>query len=284
MSAGYHEEDVVGKAVDWRLLARLWTYVRPHVGWLVFSTVALGAISWLDLLPAKLLKDLLDGPLAARLAGSLDGDGFGLALRDTVLLFAGAVTAAFLLRRFQMIAVGHLGQRVMQDLRMAVFSHVQRQPLSFYDRNPVGRLVTRTVHDVESLNEVLVSGVDALFHDLFKIALIAGWLLFVNWRLALVTFAVLPPLFWIARLFRAGNRTATPLADRHEHEEHACGEQQASDDRRHVGRARRLVVELPQQPGREQREQDQAPGEGNGDSQRRASDGMAGQYRAPVLA
>jgi ATP-binding cassette subfamily B protein len=96
----------------------------------------------------------------------------------------------------------------MQDLRMAVFSHVQRQPLSFYDRNPVGRLVTRSVYDVESLNEVLVSGVDALFHDLFKIALIAGWLLFVNWRLALVTFLVLPPLFWVARRFRAGNRTA----------------------------------------------------------------------------
>jgi ATP-binding cassette subfamily B protein len=96
----------------------------------------------------------------------------------------------------------------MQDLRMAVFRHVQRQPLSFFDRNPVGRLVTRTVHDVESLNEVLVSGVDALFHDLFKIALIAGWLLVVNWRLALVTFAVLPPLFWVASRFRAGNRAA----------------------------------------------------------------------------
>jgi ATP-binding cassette subfamily B protein len=207
-AAGYHEEDVVGKAVDWRLLARLWTFVRPHAAWLLFSTVALASLSWLDLLPAKLLKDLLDGALAERLAGRLDDAGFAEALAGTVLAFGGAMTAAFLLRRWQMTAVHVAGLRTMQDLRMAIFSRIQRQPLSFYDRNPVGRLVTRTVHDVESLNEVLVSGVDALFHDFLKIGLIAGWLLLINWRLALVTFAVLPPLFWVARVFRTSNRSA----------------------------------------------------------------------------
>jgi ATP-binding cassette subfamily B multidrug efflux pump len=207
-TAGYHEEDVVGKAVDWRLLSRLWTYIRPHEGWLLFSTLTLGAISWLDLLPAKFLKDLLDGPVADRLRGALTDAAFTDALGGKVLLFAAAMAGAFLLRRAQMIAIGRLGQRVMQDLRMAVFGHIQRQPLSFYDRNPVGRLVTRTVYDVESLNEVLVSGVDALFHDLFKILLISGWLLFIHWQLALVTFAVLPPLFWIANVFRTSNRAA----------------------------------------------------------------------------
>jgi len=207
-AAAYHEEDVVGKAVDWRLLSRLWTFIRPHAGWLAFSTVALAAVSWLDLLPAMLLKDLLDGALAERLAGRLDDAGFSAELGRTVLLFAGAVVGAFALRRWQMLAVNVAGLRTMQDLRVAVFSHIQRQPLAFYDRNPVGRLVTRTVYDVESLNEVLVSGVDALFHDFLKIALIAGWLLFINWRLALVTFAVLPPLFWVASAFRSSNRAA----------------------------------------------------------------------------
>lgn len=207
-AAGYHEEDVVGKAVDWRLLSRLWTFVRPHAGWLLFSTLALGALSFLDLYPFEVMKEVLDGPLAGKMAGRLDDAGLAAALLRTGLLLAGVLVAAFFLRMAQTLAVNLAGQRTMQDLRIAVFSHIQRQPLSYYDRNPVGRLVTRTVYDVESLNEVLVSGVDALFHDFFKIVLIAGWLLHLNWRLALVVFAVLPPLFWVANLFRTGNRAA----------------------------------------------------------------------------
>jgi ATP-binding cassette subfamily B multidrug efflux pump len=204
----FHEDDAVGKAVDVRLLRRLWTYVRPHRGWLWFSTAALAAVSWLDLLPAALLKRTVDGPLAARVAGEIGDAGLAASLGEMALLFAAALVASFVLRGLQTIAVNIAGQRTLHDLRTAVFRHCQRMPLSWYDRNPVGRLVTRAVYDVESLNEVLTSGVDALFHDFLKILFIAGWLLLVNWQLALATFVVLPPLFWAAHRFRTANRAA----------------------------------------------------------------------------
>ncbi len=210
MNAGdsYHEDDVVGKAVDLRLLGRLWTFLRPHAGWLAFSTVTLAAVSWLDLYPAFLIRDAVDGPIAERLAGRMGGGAFAVAMARAAALYGTLLGAAFALRAAQMIALNVAGQRTMLDLRVAIFRHVQSLPLSYYDRNPVGRLVTRVVYDVESLNEVLTSGVDAIFHDLLKLAMIMALLVAVNARLAAVTFLVLPPLFWVAHVFRTSNRAA----------------------------------------------------------------------------
>jgi ATP-binding cassette subfamily B protein len=198
------DDEVLGKAIDTRLLRRLWTYVRPHAGWLAVSTVALALVSFLDLYPTHLFKVVVDGPIASALSGGGGAGGLG----RYAALFAAALVGAFFLRCFQMWAINVAGQRTMLDLRTAIFRHVQSQPLSFYDRNPVGRLVTRVVYDVESLNEVLTSGVDALFHDLLKLAAIVAMLLLINWKLALVTFVVLPPMYWVAHRFRTGNREA----------------------------------------------------------------------------
>lgn len=208
MSAdSFHEDDVVGKAVDLRLLKRLWKFIRPHRGWLWFSTLSLVVVSALDLLPTELVKRVVDGPVARFQetgdAAALTGD-----LARVAALFGGALLLAFLLRAAQMIAINTVGQRTMLDLRTAVFAHVQRQPLSFYDRNPVGRLVTRVVHDVESLNEVLTSGVDAIFHDVLKLTAIVGLMLWIQPTLACITFVVLPPMFWVAHVFRTSNRSA----------------------------------------------------------------------------
>ena len=206
MSGSYLEEDVVGKAIDTRLLRRLWTFVRPHAAWLAVSTVALAAVSALDLLPVQFVKEVVDGPVAERLAAGSAGDAaFAASIARYALLFAAALVGAFLLRCFQMWAINVAGQRTMLDLRTAIFRHIQSQPLAFYDRNPVGRLVTRVVYDVESLNEVLTSGVDAIFHDLLKLSAIVGWLLWIDWKLALVTFVVLPPMLWVAQVFRTSN-------------------------------------------------------------------------------
>ncbi len=209
MSGSYLQDDeVVGRALDARLLRRLWTYVRPHAGWLLFSTLALAAVSALDLLPTFIMKWVVDGPVADRLAGRLDDAGFARGMAWGAALFAAFLVAAFVLRSIQMWALNVAGLRTMLDLRTSIFRHVQSQPLSFYDRNPVGRLVTRVVHDVESLTEVLTSGVDAIFHDLLKLTFIVVVLLSINWRLALVTFAVLPPMFWVANRFRRGNMSS----------------------------------------------------------------------------
>jgi ATP-binding cassette, subfamily B, multidrug efflux pump len=209
VSASYHQDDeVVGKALDARLLRRLWTYVRPHAGWLLFSTVALAVVSALDLLPVWILGRVVDGPVTDRVSGVIGDEAFAASIAGWIALFAALLVSAFVLRSIQMWALNRGGLRAMLDLRTAIFRHVQSQPLAFYDRNPVGRLVTRVVHDVESLTEVLTSGVDAIFHDLLKLGIIVVWLLTLNWRLALVTFIVLPPMFWIADRFRRGNMTS----------------------------------------------------------------------------
>jgi ATP-binding cassette subfamily B multidrug efflux pump len=206
MSTAYIEEDVVGKAIDTRLLRRLWVFVRPHARWLAISTLALAAVSALDLYPIQLIKEVVDGPLAARMGAGPRGEAsFAGEMSRYALLFGGTLVAAFLLRCFQMWAINVAGQRTMLDLRTAIFRHIQSQPLAFYDRNPVGRLVTRVVYDIESLNEVLTSGVDAIFHDLLKLSAIVAWLLWIDWRLALVTLVVLPPMLWVAQVFRTSN-------------------------------------------------------------------------------
>jgi ATP-binding cassette subfamily B protein len=205
---GFGEDEVLGRAVDARLLRRLGTFLRPHLAWFAWSTAALAVVSVLDLLPTHLVKVALDGPVADALAGRASGAEAAGALARLCALFGGALLLAFGLRGFQRWAVNVAGQRTMLDLRTAVFRHVHSQPLAFFDRNPVGRLVTRVVHDVESLNEVLTSGVDALFHDLLKLAAIVTVLVWIDARLALVTFLVLPPLLWAANTFRRSNRAA----------------------------------------------------------------------------
>ncbi len=209
MSAEYFDEDeILGKAVDTRLMRRLWTFVRPHSGWLAFSMSALAVVSFLDLVPTQLMKMAVDGPVTGYLRGAISMEESTGGLARLVALFAGALTLAFVLRSFQMVAVNLVGQRSMLDLRTALFRHIQSQPLSFYDRNPVGRLVTRVVYDIESLNEVLTSGVDALFHDVLKLAGIVAYMLYIDWKLALITFVVLPPMYWVAHVFRTSNRAS----------------------------------------------------------------------------
>jgi ATP-binding cassette subfamily B protein len=206
MATAYlQEDDVVGKALDARLLRRLWTFIRPYRTWLLVSALALTLVSALDVFPLFLVRAAVDGPIADYGSGALDAAAFGERMARLAVLFAGALTGAFLLRCFQMWTINRVGQWAMLDIRSAIFRHVQSQPLGYYDRNPVGRLVTRVVYDVESLNEVLTSGVDALFHDVLKLSIVACVLLFVDPRLALVTFTVLPPMWWIAHVFRTSN-------------------------------------------------------------------------------
>ena len=124
------------------------------------------------------------------------------------MIFAGILLAQFFFRVLQTYLVQWMGQNVMRDLRLEIFSHLQRLPLSFFDRNPVGRLMTRITTDVENLNELLSSGVVAIFGDVFTLAGIVIVMLWMNWRLALVTFTVLPFLTVATFLFRRFVRKA----------------------------------------------------------------------------
>ena len=125
------------------------------------------------------------------------------------------------MRYFQIRVINETGQRVIHDLRMAVFRHITTRSLRFFDKNPVGRLVTRTTHDVETLNELFISGIDILFYDLLRILIIVGLLFAVDWRMALATLGVIPLIaihsFWFQRearrLFRVVRERITALIE-----------------------------------------------------------------------
>ncbi len=205
-------DTVVGKAFDARLVRRMLRYVAPYKWMFVASVLTMIVTVGLDLGTSEVLKLLIDGPLAA--AARLGASGLDDVDRDIyvgagVVLFLVLVSTA--LKVLETRWINRVAQSAMRDLRVEVFAHVQRQPLRFYDRNPVGRLVTRVVADVEALSELLTSGLDAVFEDVFRLAAIVVLMLVLDWRLALVTFAVVPPLVLVVQVFRNSSRRAFRL-------------------------------------------------------------------------
>ena len=189
-----NEEDVVGKVYDARLVRRLLVYVRPY-GWLVLAALA-----------CLMLDGLLQlvGPLMTQrvIDQALPAHDIPL-VWHSALLFAGSLVIAFGCQYGETILTSLLGQRVMRDLRRDIFGHVQRLPVVFFDRNPVGRLVTRVTTDVEALNELFTAGVVAGLGDLFTLLAISVMMIWIDWRLALASFGVIPFVYWASYVFRA---------------------------------------------------------------------------------
>jgi ATP-binding cassette subfamily B protein len=206
------EEEVLGKAYDSRLMKRLLGYLQPYK-WQV--TVALGAIilkAVADVSLPYLTKTAIDKYLSS--AGP-HSHGFldrFLSARPLVGIAQLAATyLALLLISFgleytQTYLMQWTGQKIMFDLRSQIFRHLQRMHIGFYDKNPVGRLVTRVTTDVDALNEMFTSGVVAIFEDVFVLAGILIIMLGMNWWLALITFSVLPLIFWATMVFRKSVR------------------------------------------------------------------------------
>ena len=192
-----HEPEVLGRAYDARLMRRLLGYLRPHrrsVG-VALATIAAGSV--LQLAQPWLTKVAIDDHIAP---GDLDG------LDRIALAFLLVLAGSFVLEYVQTWTMQMMGQRIMFDLRMEIYRHLQRLDLRFYDRNPVGRLMTRVTSDVDTLNELFTSGVVTVFRDVFMLAGIMIVLLWMDWRLALVTFAVLPAIAWVTHWFRMNAR------------------------------------------------------------------------------
>ncbi|HEX6851339.1 MAG TPA: ABC transporter ATP-binding protein [Candidatus Polarisedimenticolaceae bacterium] len=193
------KDDVLGKAYDARLVRRLLAYVRPHRGLVALSLGLLFASSAVQLVQPWLVKVAIDRYI-------LQGHAEGLVLPAG--LFVLTLAAEFLLGYAQMIALERTGQNVVFDIRTEVFSHLQRLPAAFFDRTPVGRLMTRVTTDVESLNEAFTSGLVLLLADFVKLAGIVLILLAMDWRMALVTFASVPPMLAVSWYFRVRVRDA----------------------------------------------------------------------------
>ena len=189
----FHEEDVLGKAYDGRLARRLLGYMRPYRGLIAASAVAIVANALVQLAEPWLVRLAIDDYIAH---GDLAG------VNRIALLFLLALLCGFVLEFVQTWATQMIGQRIMFDLRMEIYGHLQRLGLRYYDRHPVGRLMTRVTSDVDVLNDLFASGVVAVAGDVFMLAGILVVLFTLDWRLAIITFLVLPLVLLVTQWFR----------------------------------------------------------------------------------
>jgi ATP-binding cassette subfamily B protein len=198
-AATFHEEEALGKAYDAKLMRRLLRYLRPY-RWHVA-----GALLILLLGSAMAIV----GPWVAQLVidEAIPGGDRDLLYR-LIGIYIASIVLGFFLEYGQALVTTWLGQSVMYDLRSEIFEKLQRLDLRFYDKNPIGRLMTRITNDVETLNTLFSSGVVSVFGDIFTLVFIVGAMLSMSPRLALVTFSVLPLVFLAAFLFRARIRAA----------------------------------------------------------------------------
>jgi ATP-binding cassette subfamily B protein len=190
----FQEEEALGKAYDARLMRRLLRYLRPYWKQVSLALVVLLLGAGVNVVGPWLTQLVVDEAIPNQDQSLL------LVL---VLVFAAAVALGFVLEYAETLVTTWLGQSVMYDLRREIFEKLQRADLRFYDKNPIGRLMTRITNDVETLNELFSSGVVTVFGDLFTLLFIVGAMLSMNWRLALATFSVLPLVFLVVFVFRA---------------------------------------------------------------------------------
>ena len=192
-----HEDEVLGKAYDARLMRRLLGYLRPHRQAVGVALAAIVGHSVMQLVQPLLVRMAIDNHI---LVGDLTG------LDQIVLLFLVILLASFALEFVETYSMQMMGQRIMYDLRLEIYEHLQRLDIAYYDRHPVGRLMTRVTTDVDALNELFASGVVSAFRDVFTLLGIMVILVVMDWRLALVAFSVLPLIVVVTHWFRTNAR------------------------------------------------------------------------------
>jgi ATP-binding cassette subfamily B protein len=209
MPEAHHEEEVLGKAYDSRLMKRLLKYLAPYKWQTIVAIVAILVKAGADVVGPYLTKVAIDKYLANAQAANRHSllDSW-LSSRPLVGigqiagLYVTLLALSFGMEFLQTYYMQWVGQKAMFDLRSQIFAHMQRLHVAFFDRNPVGRLVTRVTTDVDAVNEMFTSGVVSIFEDIFVLAGIVAIMLKMQWWLALITFAVLPLIFWATMIFR----------------------------------------------------------------------------------
>jgi ATP-binding cassette subfamily B protein len=193
----HSEDEVLGKAYDARLMRRLLRYLRPYWRAVLVSLVAILSHAALQLVPPWLTLQVIDVYIPAA-----DGGG----LQWIAALYVATLTAEFALQYVQAWSLQMTGQRIMFDLRMQIYEHLQRLDIRFYDRTPVGRMMTRVTSDVDALNELFTSGVVSVFGDVFTLVAIMVAMVMLDVRLALVAFVVVPLIAVVTQWFRVNVR------------------------------------------------------------------------------
>ncbi len=185
------------KGLDSRLLRRIITYLAPYKRWVAVAFVSVMTVAFLGPLRPKLVQITIDRDIVA---GDLEG------LQRMIMILLGVLIAEGLISFVNAYLTQWIGQRAIYDLRTKVYRHIQKQPLRFFDRTPIGKLLTRVTSDVESLSQVLSAGVVTILGDMFKLLFIAYFMFTLSWLLAVVTLAVMPLMliatFWFKKKVR----------------------------------------------------------------------------------
>src|SRR5690606_20685746 len=179
--------------IDRRLLSRIIQYLKPYKWWVLVAFVLTVGASYLGPLRPKLVQEAID-----RFIVPADLDG----LQWMIILLIGTLVGEGILSFVRGYLTQWIGQNAIFDLRTSVYRHIQRQSLRFFDRTPVGRLITRTTSDVEALSDVLSAGLVVILGDLFRLGFILYFMFSLNWILALVVLAVMPAMIYAVFLFR----------------------------------------------------------------------------------
>jgi ATP-binding cassette subfamily B protein len=203
-----HDDDVVGKVYDGRLMRRLLTYLRPYKLQTILSAVSIVFKAGSDVLGPYLVKVAVDTYMSDTKPEHLSWLGRHLSrtpitgITQVAALYLGALLLTYALEFIQTYLMQWTGQKIMFDLRSQIFRHLQSMHPAFFDHNPVGRLVTRVTSDVDALNEMFTSGVLAIFEDVFVLAFIVIIMLRMSWPLALITISVIPAILYVTGIFR----------------------------------------------------------------------------------
>lgn len=202
------EDEIIGKAYDARLMRRLLTYLAPYKLAVGISVGAILIKAICDVAGPYLIAVAIDRYMTGHptaksewLADRLSVNPW-TGITEIAAIYLGTLLVSYLCKFAQTYLMQWTGQKIMFDLRRQIFTHLQRMHVAFYDRNPVGRLVTRLTSDVDALNELFTSGVVAIFEDVFALTFIIAVMLRMKWWLALITFAVLPLIFLTTLVFR----------------------------------------------------------------------------------
>ena len=212
-----HEEEALGKAYDSHLMRRLLKYLKPY-RWRVGLALALVAVvTPLELAPPAIFQKAIDGYLVPAMNQAFPESKAWMGVIWLSLLFLAVLSFDFLAQYVQIRIMQRVGQQTMYDMRSEIFGHMQRLPMSYFDRNPVGRLVTRVTTDVDALNDLFAAGVVTMINDFFLLAVMAGLLFKINAHLAVDALAVLPGILLVTLIFRkyvrdANRRIRTAIA------------------------------------------------------------------------
>jgi ATP-binding cassette subfamily B protein len=212
-----HEEEALGKAYDSRLMRRLLQYMKPYAWRVALALALVAVVTPLELAPPAIFQKAIDSYFVPAMKHLLPEGRAWTGIGWLSLIFLAVLAFDFLAQYIQIRIMQRVGQQTMYDMRSEIFAHMQRLPMSYFDRNPVGRLVTRVTTDVDALNDLFAAGVVTMINDFFLLVVMAGLLFSIDWRLALATLAVLPGILIVTMIFRkfvrdANRRIRTAIA------------------------------------------------------------------------